>query len=243
MYFPLPDRFAVIRKTSNNEPYLQMIRSISITSDTDSLENVETQMQKTTLYESSRREFNPLKAKIVINNSVRTIDFWRIPCSLTNSPNLPILDFPTKYWLPRPTQRITMENPTKCMDYADRFLELFGLRSQSPRSVVRSRIDTPPASPISMRSEFTIESQEIEPEQITKPLALPAYVGDLLLEKAWKSEDTCPITAVPYKDIDHLSVTSCYHIFEKEAIHKWIEQRQICPVCRTFVRNIVSKEK
>jgi hypothetical protein len=35
-----------------------------------------------------------------------------------------------------------------------------------------------------------------------------------------------------YSECDSLSITSCFHIFDKESLDHWFESNSTCPVCR-----------
>ena len=62
---------------------------------------------------------------------------------------------------------------------------------------------------------------------------IPAHALRALLEHALIHEHLCPIMDVEI-DVSNGAVTSCFHIFEKSAIKKWLEtpnSQQKCPVC------------
>lgn len=62
---------------------------------------------------------------------------------------------------------------------------------------------------------------------------IPAHALRALLEHALIHEHLCPILDIPI-DVGNGAVTSCFHIFEKSAIKKWLEtpsSQQKCPVC------------
>jgi hypothetical protein len=63
---------------------------------------------------------------------------------------------------------------------------------------------------------------------------LPKRIAWLIAEDASKSGETCPISTNDISPIT-ASVTTCYHVFETEAITEWIARHPIntpCPVCR-----------
>jgi SUMO ligase MMS21 Smc5/6 complex component len=43
--------------------------------------------------------------------------------------------------------------------------------------------------------------------------------------------ETCPITYESLT-IETISITSCYHVFNKDAITNWFKTKNNCPVCR-----------
>jgi SUMO ligase MMS21 Smc5/6 complex component len=64
---------------------------------------------------------------------------------------------------------------------------------------------------------------------------IPQHVIRALLRDAAMYEEECPITAVDI-DITNGAVTSCFHLFEKDAIQKWLSlpnSKEKCPVCNT----------
>ena len=73
------------------------------------------------------------------------------------------------------------------------------------------------------------------------PLQIPQHVGILLIDDALKSSDTCPISAIPFSEIPRLAVTSCFHVFDCEALNQWRHEHNSCPVCRTRIVNVVTK--
>ena len=63
---------------------------------------------------------------------------------------------------------------------------------------------------------------------------IPQHAIRGLLENALIHGATCPIMEVEI-DITNGAITSCFHIFEKEAIDKWLNiasSQQKCPVCK-----------
>ena len=60
--------------------------------------------------------------------------------------------------------------------------------------------------------------------------ALPPHVTRILLERAVAEGAECPITGDPLTMA--ATVTSCGHIFDKEAIAKWLASNKNCPECR-----------
>lgn len=67
----------------------------------------------------------------------------------------------------------------------------------------------------------------------TKALPLPpAYVCDLLIENAITKNETCPIIYEPLTKETSV-VTSCFHVFNREAFRDWRKKSKECPACRT----------
>lgn len=66
------------------------------------------------------------------------------------------------------------------------------------------------------------------PSEIPK---LPIRIAWLIAEDASKKGDSCPITMELLSPIT-ASVTSCYHVFDTEAINHWLTEHKTCPVCK-----------
>jgi hypothetical protein len=65
------------------------------------------------------------------------------------------------------------------------------------------------------------------------PVAIPSYVAKLLIADAVATNAVCPITLEPIIATD--SVTSCFHVFNADAIASWLatdESRGTCPTCK-----------
>lgn len=60
---------------------------------------------------------------------------------------------------------------------------------------------------------------------------IPLFVAETLLEKAIQCKQTCPISFEPL-DKGKTAVTSCFHLFDQNAIQEWMKTRSICPVCK-----------
>jgi len=60
---------------------------------------------------------------------------------------------------------------------------------------------------------------------------IPTFVRNLLIEEAIEKKQDCPITMEPITT-DSATVTSCYHVFDKDAIAIWLTTHTTCPVCK-----------
>lgn len=79
----------------------------------------------------------------------------------------------------------------------------------------------PAPAPI-QQSKYAIES-------------IPQHIVRAILRDAVMQEEVCPITSAEI-DITNGAVTSCFHLFEKNAICKWLSMpgsRDKCPVCNS----------
>ena len=54
-------------------------------------------------------------------------------------------------------------------------------------------------------------------------------------------EDKCAICLQKYKGVDIIKEFPCKHIFHKNCILKWIENSNICPLCKYDIKNDVNK--
>ncbi len=66
-----------------------------------------------------------------------------------------------------------------------------------------------------------------------KPPAIPAFVAEALLEKALTTGETCPISMNALTR-GAVYVTSCFHLFQREALDEWRTKNAKCPVCRAY---------
>ena len=92
--------------------------------------------------------------------------------------------------------------------------------ARRPRNVI---IDPPPAPAPTPSPTFT----------------LPKFVLEALVNSNIQRENACSITMIPFKDVDEVSITSCYHCFEKEALSKWMGEKNTCPECRTAISGVL----
>jgi len=80
------------------------------------------------------------------------------------------------------------------------------------------------------------------PARVTAPLppqirytmsSIPQHIIRALLRDAAMQEEECPITSCEI-DVTNGAITSCFHLFEKTAINKWLSMpnsKDKCPVC------------
>lgn len=65
----------------------------------------------------------------------------------------------------------------------------------------------------------------------SEPIPLPVHIQAIVLERAESERKTCSISMEPIRK--HTStVTSCGHVFQKEAIQEWLSSHRTCPECR-----------
>jgi hypothetical protein len=67
---------------------------------------------------------------------------------------------------------------------------------------------------------------------LQKPSTVQKRIADLVIKDAIQQELSCPIAYTPFTLETAACVAPCYHIFEKDAITKWLETNTTCPECR-----------
>lgn len=60
---------------------------------------------------------------------------------------------------------------------------------------------------------------------------LPKFVADALIRDAVAAAANCPITMEPIT-ADTAAVTSCFHVFDANAIAIWLADHRTCPTCK-----------
>ncbi len=63
------------------------------------------------------------------------------------------------------------------------------------------------------------------------PTAVPLFVAETLTEKAILAGETCPISLETLQK-GAVAVTSCFHLFQAEALAEWRTKHPSCPVCK-----------
>ena len=64
-----------------------------------------------------------------------------------------------------------------------------------------------------------------------KPVPLPKRIAWIIAEDASKQGETCSITLEPISPLT-ASVTTCYHVFESNALATWLATKPTCPMCK-----------
>jgi len=98
------------------------------------------------------------------------------------------------------------------------------LPNMKPTSFIPIVTNTPavPAVPQIQAKKYTMDS-------------IPQHIVRAILRDAVMQEEICPITSIEI-DIANGAVTSCFHLFEKNAIMKWLlmpGSRDKCPICNS----------
>lgn len=265
-----PETFAICRKqTSRGGPYWQLFQANKVQHhyeiSTPGWERSVTQVHETFIQPSESLRPMNVWCKIA-NGAVREYIYWYLPIYvMVENENIPVIDFSYKAWLSRPTHRIPLTNrdsilrmsnafEQRSMSYQlptdqntlNRFTEA-PMRSPTPPRRRESEVDTTTnvnTSPPGGDPRF-FNFQDISvaaTSQNTRPLPIPDIVGSLLIRDAREGKESCPITATPYSELDSLSATSCFHVFDTESIKRWFTDQRSCPICRTTITNMITKE-
>jgi len=81
------------------------------------------------------------------------------------------------------------------------------------------------------QSQSQLQSQSQSQPQSPCPNSLPKFVADLILRNAAAEGARCPITMDPIEETEAFTVTACYHVFNAEALQRWLRERSTCPEC------------
>jgi len=65
----------------------------------------------------------------------------------------------------------------------------------------------------------------------------PKFVTEAHI-KYHKLVSDCAILSIPLKDCEKVSMLDCYHLFDTEAIQKWLSIKAECPVCKKYSKII-----
>lgn len=258
----LPELFAICRKQSSRGPYWQIFQSTKVQNHyeihTPGWTVRESNETFTEPYESIRPKTVWCK---IANGAIREYTYWYLPMSLQiENHNIFVIDFHYKAWLPRPTHRILLTNADAVLRMYNTFEQRYNASHPSTpaeREIYNRFTEAPVRSPTPPRQR---EVENIHPpggdpvffdfqdipvaatSQNTRPLPIPEIVGSLLIQDAHQGKESCPITTTPYSELHRLTATSCFHVFDTESIERWLTDQKSCPVCRTTVTNMVTKE-
>lgn len=75
----------------------------------------------------------------------------------------------------------------------------------------------------------TIHNQQ--QQQRPAVVTIPPRIAKLIAEDASMREEMCPITMETINP-QTAKVTSCYHVFDGQAIDEWLSTKSTCPVCK-----------
>jgi hypothetical protein len=89
-----------------------------------------------------------------------------------------------------------------------------------------------------MVSTLLLELPDNAPTTVSNTLTdIPRFVLDALKRDAIARQYECPISASILTSETPLSITACYHIFEKKSLDTWLKENPSCPLCKSPVSN------
>jgi hypothetical protein len=139
----------------------------------------------------------------------------------------------------------TARNDTKAA-YQNRVLDQIRVREQmlkmgscSPDPDYMPRWDRPsrremltPLDPAPTAPPALVAPASVAPAYpASKPL-IPPFVAEALKRDAISQNESCPISLCPFQECKEISITSCYHMFERSAIKSWLQTKSECPICK-----------
>jgi hypothetical protein len=118
-----------------------------------------------------------------------------------------------------PVLRITPMNTLPSMPNGS-FIPIIPPVQAQPQQPVQQPVQPQPVQPVHQVINYPIKT-------------IPTHIILALLRDAAMQEELCPITSEEI-DVSNGAVTSCFHLFEKNAIMQWLllpNSRDKCPVC------------
>jgi hypothetical protein len=222
----LPAIFAVLRPTSGGSPSYQICIGTQelLTSHTlDHLDEVYQSVKNAPgeficiREEDNRGEINQVFKARVRNQEhrvedIRTILWWYLPHKLSYEGfQVPVIDSNRRFFL---THRFTRIVPTNI--------------SVEQMEATASQYET-----IKRRLYPDYRPSVRQGSAARAPTKIPPFVMELLVKNAMEKNEVCSITLQPFSDLSKLGITSCFHLFDYEAIQTWQEEKDSCPTCRS----------
>jgi hypothetical protein len=133
--------------------------------------------------------------------------YWYLPMSILDEStgDIPIIDTQYMSWVPSNYKPVHLK-----VENNQVFTQFLSIRRRN-LSLIANAIVLRPVIPI---------------------VKLPSHVLDALLRDAKSGKESCPISMTLYSECDSLSITSCFHIFDKKSLALWFENNSTCPLCR-----------
>lgn len=211
----LPNYFAILRPTTIGLPCFQIMETKSNNRLTH-CENAEWVNKEASLvlHSTLMNENIPLEIyEVNIQNAVCPLKYWIHNRYFEfNNQKIPLLDFDSKEFLPMRYYGIVPVN-TSANDNTrlyNSYKSIFAIQQKNIR--------------------LKNNSAKKESESI-----LPKYIIDLVIQDHLQKKEACPITLNEFTNPSEMSVTNCYHCFDKDALHKWKITHNNCPVCRALL--------
>lgn len=86
-----------------------------------------------------------------------------------------------------------------------------------------------------------ITRQTIQRKTTTKAKQLPTHIVKTLIDVSIAKKEDCPISISPITE-ENAAITSCFHIFDRESIERWLSTNDECPTCRAKDCQIVNEK-
>lgn len=152
---------------------------------------------------------------------IRNVKYWRTNhYFFWNEWEIPVLDFTKRFFLTRSFQRVIPYNKT----------------SQEMMRIVNSYA--------SLRDT---RIQQVNPAHLhgfsKQVFPIPPFVVELIVKDQIAKNNSCPITMTPFSAIKTFGLTPCFHLFEHNAIQKWMQNNSVCPFCRKLILSVHTIEK
>ena len=97
----------------------------------------------------------------------------------------------------------------------------------------------PPAGQAPVPHEPVVQLHAPAINALIRLVTIPQHIIRAVLRDAVMQGETCPITSEEI-DVSNGAITSCFHLFEKDAIAKWLSMpnsQNKCPLCNTRCRS------
>lgn len=87
--------------------------------------------------------------------------------------------------------------------------------------------------PVSLSSVSlsSVSPSSVSPSSVSLPAKIPSHIVRGFVESAIHKKEVCPITLEAFV-MGHVAMTSCGHLFNKEALIRMLESNTACPNCR-----------
>jgi hypothetical protein len=154
--------------------------------------------------------------------------YWYLPFKIGG---IPIIDFQYSSWLPRDYKQIYPRENAADIFEAIRLLRFDNLDALKTEDNHRIQTLTLPVVQEPQPQPLT-QTPPIQRVKETKETSVPKHVHEALLRDAKSGTESCPISMNTYSECKDLSMTSCFHIFDKDSIDHWLRSNTTCPVCR-----------
>ena len=224
----LPLLFFTPKLQAYRGPCFQLLENTSSDHRITALGNIHNYPEGThnVLFSSEISSDRLFRAKI---NPEQTEFYWYLPFKIGS---IPIIDFQYSSWLPRDYKPIyPSENAADIFET----IRLLRFDNLDAIEITRNYREQSPSLPVVQEPQPLTQPPPIQRVKETKETTetrVPKHVHDALLRDAKSGTESCPISMNTYSECKALSMTSCFHIFDKDSIDHWLQSNTTCPVCR-----------